>query len=175
MARTDKNVVDYFPHQCTHGKTLFILERKFPYKGYCVWFKTLELLGKNNNHFIDCRKKEDWQYLSAYMELYEEELQKIYDTLADLNAIHPELWENKIIWSLNFIKNIKDVYKKRGRMCIDFISLCEELKINLRQKYTKNGILVAENDISGTETDVFGTENIQSKVEYSKEEDSIVD
>jgi hypothetical protein len=175
MARSDKNVVDYFPHQCNTGKTLFILENKYPYKGYCTWFKTLELLGKNNNHFIDCRKKEDWQYLSAYMRLPEEELQQIYDTLADLDAIHSELWKNKIIWSLNFIKGIKDVYRKRGRMCIDFITLCDDLKINLTQKYTKNGILVAENDISGTENSVFGTESTQSKVEYSKVEDSIVD
>jgi hypothetical protein len=151
------------------------LENKYPYKGYCTWFKTLELLGKNNNHFIDCRKKEDWQYLSAYMRLPEEELQQIYDTLADLDAIHSELWKNKIIWSLNFIKGIKDVYRKRGRMCIDFITLCDDLKINLTQKYTKNGILVAENDISGTENSVFGTESTQSKVEYSKVEDSIVD
>jgi hypothetical protein len=124
MARQEKNVVTYFPHQCEHGKTLFILENKYPLKGYCVWFKTLELLGKNNNHFIDCRKKEDWQYLSAYMKLSEEELQEIYDTLADLDAIHPELWENKIIWSLNFIKGIKEVYRKRNRMCLSFTDLC---------------------------------------------------
>ena len=90
MARPDKNVVDYFPHQCEHGKTLFILENKYPFKGYCVWFKTLELLGKSNNHFIDCRGKEDWQYLSAYMRLTENELQEIYDTLKDFNYIVPQ-------------------------------------------------------------------------------------
>jgi hypothetical protein len=139
-----------------------------------VWFKTLELLGKNNNHFIDCRRKEDWQYLSAYMNLPEKELQDIYDTLADLEAIHPELWENKVVWSLNFIKGIKDVYKKRGRMCLSFSAICENLKINLNQKYNQNGMPVTENSISDAESDISGTENIQSKVEYSKEEDSIV-
>lgn len=175
MARSYKNVVDYFPHQCNTGKTLFILENKYPYKGYCVWFKTLELLGKNNNHFIDCRKKEDWQYLSAYMKLPEKELQEIYDTLADLDAIHPELWENKIIWSLNFIKGIKDVYQKRNRMCNNFNAICEELRLSLKQNYTKNGIPVTESDVSVPESDVFGTESTQSKVEYSKVEDSIVD
>lgn len=153
MARQEKNVVTYFPHQCEHGKTLFILENKYPLKGYCVWFKTLELLGKNNNHFIDCRKKEDWQYLSAYMKLSEEELQKIYDTLADLDAIHPELWENKIIWSLNFIKGIKDVYRKRNRMCLSFTDICENLKINLRRKYNQNGISDTETIISGAENE----------------------
>ena len=152
MGRQDRNVVDYFPHQCSHGKTLFILENKYPFKGYNVWFKTLELLGKSNNHFIDCRRKEDWQYLSAYMKLPEKELQEIYDTLADLDAIHSELWENKVIWSLNFIRGIKDVYRKRNRMCLNFIALCEDLKINLAQKYNQNGISGAESDVSGTES-----------------------
>lgn len=148
MARPDKNVVNYFPHQCDHGKTLFILENKYPFKGYNVWFKTLELLGKSNDHFIDCRKKEDWQYLSAYMKLPEQELQDIYDSLADLEAIHPELWENKIIWSLNFIKGIKDVYRKRNRMCLSFTDICEILKITCRKKYTRNGILDDGNKVS---------------------------
>lgn len=145
MARPDKNVVDYFPHQCEHGKTLFILENKYPFKGYYVWFKTLELLGKSNNHFVDCRKKEDWQYLSAYMKMPECELQEIYDTLADLEAIHPELWENKIIWSLNFIKGIKDAYRKRNRMCLSFTDVCEMLNIKCRNKYTHNGIIDIDN------------------------------
>ena len=151
--RKDKNVVDYFPHQCEHGKTMFILDEKHPIKGYYVWFKTLELLGRTNNHFIDCRKKTDWQYLSATMKISENELQTIYDTLADLEAIHPELWENKIIWSLNFIIGIKDAYRKRNRMCISFTDICEDLKINLRQKYTRNGIPDAETIVTDAETE----------------------
>lgn len=147
MARPDKNTVDYFPHQCEHGKTLFILENKYPFKGYYVWFKTLELLGKSNNHFIDCRNKEDWQYLSAYMKMPESELQEIYNTLADLDAIHPELWENKVIWSLNFIIGIKDAYRKRNRMCLSFTSICELLTISCRHKYDRNGIMDAGNEV----------------------------
>ena len=86
------------------------------------------------------------------MNLSEQELQEIYDTLADLGAIHFELWENRIIWSLNFIKGIKEVYRKRNRMCLSFTAICEELKINLRQKYNQNGIFDAESDISAPET-----------------------
>jgi len=194
--RPKKNVVDYFPHQCEHGKSLFVLETKHPFKGYAVWFKTLELLGKSDNHFIDCRKKEDWQYLSAYMKLPESELQEIYNTLAELDSIHPELWENKIIWSLNFIKGIKYAYIKRNRMPLNFIEICDSLNLRLRNKYTKNGIIDAGNGISDTEikyiknniTDtensitgtkngimdtemgISGTEITQSKVKYIKEE-----
>jgi len=154
MARPDKNTVDYFPHQCSTGKTMFILEKKYPFKGYYVWFKTLELLGKSDNHFIDCRKKEDWQYLSAYMNIPEEELQEIYDTLADLNAIHPELWENKAIWSLNFVLGIKDVYRKRNRKCLGFTAICDELKIVCRQKYDLRGVISTGNGVMDVDNDV---------------------
>jgi hypothetical protein len=149
MARPEKNIVSYFPHQCEHGKTMFILENKYPIKGYYVWFKTLELLGKSNNHFIDCRSKANWQYLSAYMRVSEDELQEIYNSLADLEAIHPELWEHKIIWSLNFILGVKDVYRKRNKTCLSFNAICDELKIILRQKYDMRGII----DVVNPETD----------------------
>jgi len=164
MARPDKNVVDYFPHQCEHGKTLFILENKFPIKGYYVWFKTLELLGKSENHYIDCRKKEDWQYLSACLRMPEIELQEIYNALADLDAIHLELWENKIIWSLNFIKGIKDAYRKRNRMCLSFTSLCERLNIKCREKYNQNGIIDGKNGVMDGINKVMDGESTQSKV-----------
>ena len=163
--RKDKNVVDYFPHQCEHGKTLFILENKYPFKGYCVWFKTLELLGKTENHFIDCRKAEDWEYLSAYMKLSSEELKDIYNICARLDAIHSELWQNKIIWSGNFIKGILDVYRKREHKCTGFNDLCRIISVKMRSKYDDFGISGGDNSISGI--------NItQSKVKESKVKES---
>lgn len=159
--RKDKNVVDYFPHQCEHGKTLFILENKYLFKGYCIWFKTLELLGKTENHFIDCRKKEDWEFLSFYMKVSIEELQDIYDTCAGLDAIHKELWENKIIWSLNFLKGIADVYKRRTTKIMDFLTLIEFLSIKCEHQYDKYGNYVNINGINNNGI-------TQSKVKYSK-------
>ncbi len=140
MARQGKNVVDYFPHQCEHGRTLFILERKYSHKGYSVWFKTLELLGKSDNHYIDCRSPEDVEYLTALMDVTKEELMSIYDTCAILDAIHRELWENKIVWSGNFIKGIADVYRRRESKCMSFPRLCEHLSITCRHKYNNYGI-----------------------------------
>jgi hypothetical protein len=67
--RKDKNTIDYFPHFVNHGKTLFIIESKFGNDGYAAWFKILEMLGKSDNHFIDCRKDEDWEYMSAKIKL----------------------------------------------------------------------------------------------------------
>ncbi len=94
MGRKDKFIVDYFPHNCNHGKTIFILESRFGNNGYAVWFKTLELLGASNNHFIDCRKTTDWEYMSAKMQVEPDRLQQIYNLLANLKAIDQELWEN---------------------------------------------------------------------------------
>jgi len=140
--RKDKNVVDYFPHQCEHGRTIFILEKKYSHMGYSVWFKTLELLGKNENHYIDCRKAEDWEYITALMSATNEELMAIYNTCATLDAIHPELWENKIIWSGNFIRGIADVYRRRENKCMSFPKLCEHLDVNCRKEYNNYGISV---------------------------------
>lgn len=164
--RKDKNVVDYFPHQCEHGKSLFILENKYPFKGYCVWFKTLELLGKAENHFIDCRKAEDWEYLSAYMKIPSDELQTIYDTCADIGSIHKELWENKVIWSLNFLKGIADVYRRRKSKMMNFLTLIEFLSIECKHQYDKYGIYVNINTINDNQ-------NTQSKVKDSKVKERI--
>lgn len=151
MARQNKNVVDYFPHQCESGKTLFILESKYSHKGYSVWFKTLELLGKSDNHYIDCRNPEDLEYLTALMKVTKEELIAIYDTCAILNAIHRELWENKIVWSGNFIKGIADVYRRRESKCMSFPKLCEHLSVNCRHKYDNYGVI---DDINNTNDDI---------------------
>jgi hypothetical protein len=158
MGRKDKNIVDYFPHQCESGKTMFILENKYSHKGYTVWFKTLELLGRSENHYFDCRKPEDMEYLTALMKVPENELIEIYNTCAKLNAIHPELWENHIIWSLNFIKGLTEAYRRRERKCMNFLQICQLLSVNCRKKYNTNGIYDDENSIS----DVINT---QSKVE----------
>ena len=162
--RKDKNVVDYFPHQCEHGKSLFILENKYPFKGYTVWFKTLELLGKSENHFIDCRKDEDWEYLSACMKIPPDELKSIYNTCAEIGCIHKELWENRVIWSLNFLKGIADVYRRRKSKMMNFLTLIEFLSIECKHDYNKYGIYVDINAINNTD-------NTQSKVKESKVEE----
>lgn len=155
--RKDKNTIDYFPHYCNSGKTLFVIENKYGNNGYAVLFKTFELLGNTENHFIDCRNIETWEYLQAKMKLMQAELQSIYDTLSNLGTIHKELWENKIIWSGNFLNNIKDVYKRRNSDCLQFNELCKHLSINCKHKYDSIGNCVIK--------------NTQSKVKEIKEED----
>lgn len=134
MARQEKNTVDYFPHDVHSGKTMFIIETKYGNDGYACWFKLLELLGSTENHFIDCRNPETWEFMIAKMKLTGELANNILDTLANLNAIHKELWQLKIIWSENFINNIKDAYKRRNSLCMQFDDLCKHLQVKCKHK-----------------------------------------
>lgn len=145
MGRKEKFTVDYFPHNCNSGKTIFILESRFGNNGYAVWFKTLELLGVSNNHFVDCRNTTDWEFMSAKMQVEPNTLQQIYDLLASLNAIDSDLWEHKIIRSQNFIDNLDDVYLRRHSKCMDKSDLCKRLLIKCKQKPTSSRIDVNRN------------------------------
>ncbi len=150
--RKDKNTVDYFPHYVNHGKTLFIIESKFGNDGYAAWFKILEALGSSEHHYIDCRKDEDWEFLNAKIKLMHTSLQEVLDLCAKLGAINKTLWENKVIWSENFVKNISDAYTRRSNDCPNFNDIVNIIGINVNINTNNDG------------------NNTQSKVKYSKEE-----
>lgn len=113
MARPKRQTVDYFPHQCKHGRTMFIVDQKYGNDGYSFWFKVLELLGSTEGHFIDCRNPDTWEFLQAITHLDDNICTDILNLLAKLEAIDGELWSKKIIWSDNFITGIADVYRNR--------------------------------------------------------------
>jgi len=113
MARPRKATVDYFPHSCVTGKTLFILQGKFKNDGYAFWFKLLELLGTTEGHYYDYNKPEDWQFLLGKTLVSDDTAKVILQTLADLDAVDQELYEKKIIWVQKFVNNLADVYKRR--------------------------------------------------------------
>lgn len=180
--RKDKNTVDYFPHYCISGKTMFILESAHGHLGYSVWFKTLELLGSSANHYIDLRDDTDLLFLISKMKITETELNNIYDLLAKLGAIDLLLWSNRIVFSENFIDNISDAYKRRsGDLCMNKFNLCIHLSISCghksedsTQKSTKKRILnkTKEDNIKEYNENVIFTFNsikpFFDKVEYSK-------
>ena len=113
MGRPRKQTVDYFPHMCTHGKTMFILEQRYGNDGYCFWFKLLESLGSSEGHFLNCSDTATWEFLASKARLQKETCIEILDLLAGLEAISPDLWVDKIIWSDNFIVNITEAYRNR--------------------------------------------------------------
>ncbi len=160
MARPEKNTVEYFPHYVNSGKTLFTLEKKFGNDGYAFLFKVLEALGKSENHFIDCRNPADWEFLLAITNVSEVSATEMMELLTKLGTFDEELWSHKIIFSANFIENIKSVYERRKRKCLQKLDLCKHLQIKCKQKLAS--------------TEVSVNESTQSKVKESKEKESEV-
>lgn len=113
MAKSAKYTVDFFPHDCTHKMTIYILEQKFGNDGYAFWFKLLETLGASKGHYIDFNKDNFVQFISAKAHITIEKCQAIIDELASLDAIDSDLWKHKIIWSQNFIERLSHVYSDR--------------------------------------------------------------
>lgn len=139
MARPERNDIDYFPHEVTHGKKMFIIENKYKNDGYSVWFKILEELGKANYHYLDFNDLEQLMYLSSKFNVSEELLLNIVEDLAKLNAINKELFlQNKIVFSEKFIESIQDAYKRRNNKCITLVGLCKHLSIKCKHKHTSN-------------------------------------
>lgn len=116
MGRMPKKGVDYFSHDVTAdgGKTLFTVQQKFGNDGYALWFKLLEYLGTQETLSIDFNDVSEWEFFIAKARVSEDQATNILNLLASINAIDPDLWKSKIVWSENFVERVADVYKKRG-------------------------------------------------------------
>ena len=141
MARPKKQTVDYFPHCCTHKKTMFIIEQKYGNDGYAFWFKLLEMLGNTTGHYLKFENDIDWEFLIAKTNLDKDKCTEILNLLATLKAIDKKLWDkNKIVWSDNFIENIKEAYRNRTEDIPD-----KPKPSFLRKKFIKKKITSARN------------------------------
>ncbi len=116
MARPIKAGVDYFPHDTdtTGKKTLFTLESRFGNDGYAFWFKLLEILGTQEGLYFDCGNLSNWLFLVAKTRINEDTATEILDTLAQIEAIDSELWnEFKVVWVQKFADRLSVLYNKR--------------------------------------------------------------
>ena len=113
MARPRKQTVDYFPHYCTHKKTMFILEQRYGNDGYAFWFKLLEMLGQAEGHYLDLTESATWEFLQSQTRLSNGSCDEILNLLARLDAIDAELWGQKLVWCQNFVDGISLVYRNR--------------------------------------------------------------
>lgn len=165
MARTAKDTVDYFPHFVEHGKTLYILKSRFGNNGYAFWFQMLEVLCAEEGHYYDCRGEDEWQYLVARLGVDEISATEILNLVAKMGKIDPEMWENRIIWCGNLIKNLTEVYKKRGRMPKKPLHLLNNKTITVTEK----GIPAPEKGI--TDAEMPQSKVNKSKVNKSREDD----
>ena len=114
MTRPRKQTVDWFPHSCNHGMTMYVLDKRYGIAGYYFWFRLLELLGDTEGHFIDTENPVKFEYLQAYTQTDKTTCMEILDLLATLEAIDPKLWKDKLIWSDNFIKGLAALYRNRN-------------------------------------------------------------
>lgn len=148
MGRPLKQGVDYFPHTCSHGKTIYILEQRWGNDGYAFWFKLLELLGSTEGHVLDAENAATREFLAAKTHLSAEQCHEILDLLADLDAIDQELWKgHHVIWCQNFVDHLEPVYRKRKIEPPSKPNFCDE---------------------NSSIDDVSVTESTQSKVKESK-------
>jgi len=117
MARTQKDVVSYFPHDAnaSSSDTLTVLQGRYGNDGYAFWFKLLEKLASTEGHYIDCRNQVKMQVFMAKMGVEELRGVEILNLLVEMQAIDKELWESKVIWCENLVKNLDIVYKNRRR------------------------------------------------------------
>ena len=113
MARPQKQTVDYFPHYCNHKKTMYILEQRYGNNGYAFWFKLLETLADTDKHYLDLNDETAWEFLQAKTHLEADLCTQILELLSKLDAIDPELWKCRVVWSQNFVDGISDAYRKR--------------------------------------------------------------
>ena len=114
MVRPKKQTVDYFPHSCTHRKTMFIIEQRWGNDGYAFWFKLLEMLGSAEGHYLKFEDTADWEFLMAKTNLSEYKCKKILNLFSVLGNIDNKLWrDSRIVWSDKFIDGIKDAYRNR--------------------------------------------------------------
>jgi hypothetical protein len=114
VARPKKNIVDYFPHDCNHSRTLYILEQKFGNDGYAFYFRLQELLGLTDGHSYDCRNKAAWRYLLTKTNVEEKLAKDIISLMTDLHEIDVMLWRHsRRIWWQSFVDLLEDVYSRR--------------------------------------------------------------
>lgn len=113
MARPKKQTVDYFPHYCNGSRSLFIVQTQHGNDGYAFWFKLLQLLGKSEGHYYDYNDNDNWLFLLSETHVPEQKAKDILETLATIGSIDYDLWQQKILWSQNFVSNLEVVYKRR--------------------------------------------------------------
>lgn len=165
MAREQRKDVDYFPHDCTHGRKMHIIETKYGNDGYATWFKLLEQLGKAKNHFIDISDEMTLMFLTSTFKIDEEKTIAILTDLSKLGAIDKFIFdEYKVIYSQKFCDSIEDAYRNRKGKIIQYSAILDEIS----QKKGQSDVRMTAKHTNLTQ--VIPKEE-KSKVEKSKVEE----
>lgn len=177
MARPQKQTVDYFPHDvgATTGDTLTALQGQFGNDGYAFWFKLLEKLASSDGHFIDCSNSQRWQVILGRSRVDEVTGKKMMVLLVEMQAVDKELWQNHhIIWCQNLVDNLAMVYQNRRRTVPQKPIPSDQLQPKL-DLALEGAISTVETPHSTGNNAITTGDNAQSKVKYSRVEESIKD
>jgi hypothetical protein len=158
MGRPKKAIVDYFPHFCTHGRVLFVMQSIWKNDGYSAFYKLYELMGNSEGHAYDCKKDGNWEYLVTYFMVDEETAHAMIRKLCSLGIVDSDLWyQGLVLWSDCFIEDLDAVYSRRKIDCPAKPDLCQHKPYSGVQAATEN-----------PPQEESGHKNPQSKVKESK-------
>ena len=157
MARPQKNIVEYFSHYVTPGKELQLLTDKFGNDGYAFYFRLRELLGRTPNHCYSVEDEIDWLFFVKQMGLDEDRTSDIIQYSVKIRDLDKESWEDKRLWSQNFVDELVPVYDKRTSDLPD--------KNSFRNENTSFRV---GNPSYVNENPSFRSDNSQSKVKERK-------
>ncbi|MEJ2658705.1 MAG: DUF4373 domain-containing protein [Desulfobacterales bacterium] len=159
MARPKEFRAKYFPHECqlpTNG-TVALLEDRFGNDGYAVWFKTLQMLGRAENHYLDLRNVLRWRGYLKECNVSEQTALDILDDLVVLDAIDADLWKkHKIIWCYNFIyKALDELYRRKDEIPMKPVVLEDgRVKVEYGPNPERQEDFGAETEVNDKETPV---------------------
>jgi len=158
MARKQKDTVSYFPHDAnaSSGDTLTILQGRFGNDGYAFWFKLLEKLSSTEGHHLDLKNPTKWNLFAAKMGVAGNVCVEMCNLLVEMEAIDAQLWEERVIWCQNLVNNLADVYRNR------------------RRRLPEKPITTVKKVITTGRNAITTPESTQSKVKYSKVDNSII-
>lgn len=111
--RKSKTTVEYFLHEVNSSIPLEIIERQYGPEGYTVYYKLREVLGRSEGHFFNLSDEINLEWFISFCGVKAISVTEILQKLAKLNVIDRELWENRILWSSEFVESLEPVYSKR--------------------------------------------------------------
>lgn len=177
MEKTDKNTggrpeeftVKYFPHHAEQEQIVRLIIHRFKNTGYAIFYRLCELLAKTKYHFIDIRDAEGLELLCAELDITEDELRPILQYLADKKYLEVGLYQSGVIYSTQFVDDLKPAYRLRMNepWAADDIksylngSLSQRKKVAKKETKTKlNNTILKETPVSNEETPVSKEETL---------------
>lgn len=173
MARPERYNCDYFPFYAKDGRTLFLLESKYNCKGTGFFTNLMRFLTMETHHVVNIQDESDRLYFFSKCKCDEESGIDMLNIMSKTGKINKELWAVKVIASQDLLDSLKDAYKNRRNKIITM----EELILkyvsspNNPVSYQENLVNKVSNTDQGTEKQVSGSINPQTKLKETKGKD----